>query len=78
MAAATQRTGPWDLQIVRRCNPHRFVVLPQRWIVERTVAWISHHRRLARDDERHVRRAAAFVRLAMFRIMLRRQARYSG
>ena len=78
MTAAMQRTGPWDLQIVRRCDQHRFVVLPKRWIVERTIAWISHHRRLARDYERHVRSAAAFVRLAMIRIMLRRQARCSA
>jgi len=46
------------------------------WLSNRI--WISHHRRLARDDERHVRYAAAFVRLAMIRIMLRRQARYSA
>ena len=74
MLAAVQRTGPWQLEIVRRCDKHQFVVLPKRWIVERTLAWISHHRRLARDYERHVRIAAAFVRLAMIRIMLRRQA----
>jgi len=77
MLAAMQHTGPWELQIVRRCDKHRFVVLPKRWIVERTLGWISHHRRLARDYERHIRTAAAFVRLAMIRIMLRRQARYS-
>lgn len=78
MTAAMQRTGPWDLQIVRRCDEHRFVVLPKRWIVERTIPWISHHRRLARDYERHVRSAAAFVRLAMIRFMLRRQTRCSA
>jgi transposase len=77
MAATMQRTGRWELQIVRRCDQHRFAVLPKRWIVERTIGWISHHRRLARDFERHARCAAAFVRLAMIRIMLRRQARHS-
>ena len=41
-------------------------------IVERTLAWISRCRRLARDYERHARKAAAFVRLAMIRLMLRR------
>jgi transposase len=50
------------------------VVLPKRWIVERTLAWISRCRRLARDYERHARKAAAFVRLAMIRLMLRRLA----
>jgi transposase len=74
MAAAAARTGRWKVEIVRRCDQHRFVVLPKRWIVERTLGWISHHRRLARDFERHARIAAAFVRMAMIRIMLRRLA----
>ena len=52
MQAAVARTGSWELQIVRRCDRHRFVVLPKRWIVERTLAWISRCRRLARDYER--------------------------
>jgi transposase len=72
MQAVVDRTGAWDLQIVRRCDRHRFIVLPKRWIVERTLAWISRCRRLARDYERHARKAAAFVRLAMIRLMLRR------
>ena len=70
--AAVARTGFWQLQIVRRCDRYRFVVLPKRLIVERTLAWISRSRRLARDYERHARKAAAFVRLAMIRLMLRR------
>ena len=74
MEAAMARTGTWTLQIVRRCDRHRFVVLPKRWIVERTLAWISRNRRLARDYERHAHKAAAFVRLAMIRLMLRRLA----
>ncbi len=74
MEAAIARTGTWTLQIVRRSDRHRFVVLPKRWIVERTLAWISRNRRLARDYERHTRKAAAFVCLAMIRLMLRRLA----
>jgi len=74
MEAAVARSGTWTLEIVRRCDRHRFVVLPKRWIVERTLAWISRCRRLARDYERHARTAAAFVRLAMIRLMLRRLA----
>jgi len=38
MEAVVARTGLWELQIVRRCDRHRFVVLPKRWIVERTLA----------------------------------------
>ena len=58
MEAVVARTGTWVLEIVRRCDQHRFVVLPKRWIVERTLAWISRCRRLARDYERHARKAA--------------------
>jgi transposase len=58
-------------------SEHKFVVLPKRWIVERTLAWISRNRRLARDFERYARTVAAFVRLAMIRIMLRRLTRPS-
>ena len=74
MAAAVARTGTWKIEIVRRCDRHRFVVLPKRWIVERTIGWIRPNRRLARDFERHCRIACAFVRMAMIRIMLRRLA----
>jgi transposase len=70
-------TGCWTLQIVKRSDAHHFVALPKRWIVERTIAWISHNRRLARDFERYARTVAAFVRLAMIRIMLRRLTRPS-
>jgi transposase len=76
-ATAIAKTGTWKLEIVKRSELHRFVVLPKRWIVERTLAWISHNRRLARDFERYARSAAAFVRLAMIRIMLRRLTRPS-
>ncbi len=57
-------------------DAHRCVEqLPKRWIVERTFAWISRNRRLARDFERYARTVAAFFRLAMIRIMLRRLTR---
>ena len=71
-AAAIAKTGTWTLGNVKRNEFHRFVALPKRWIVERTFAWISRNRRLARDFERYARSAAAFIRLAMIRIMLRR------
>jgi transposase len=75
MAATVARTGAWRLEIVKRTDRHRFVVLPRRWVVERTLAWIGRNRRLARDFERYARTVAAFVRLAMIRIMLRRLTR---
>ncbi len=73
MEAAVARTGAWQIEIVRRCDRHRFVVLPKRWIVESS-RLDQPLPRLARDYERHARKAAAFVRLAMIRLMLRRLA----
>jgi putative transposase len=49
--------------------------LPKRWIVERTFAWLSRFRRLARDFERYARTVAAFIHLAMIRIMLKHAGR---
>ena len=72
VAKAAADTGSWIVEIVKRNELHKFVVLPKRWIVERTLAWISRNRRLARDFERYATTVAAFVRLAMIRIMLRR------
>lgn len=74
MALTVWRTGAWRMQIVKRSTAAGFAVLPNRWIVERTFAWISRNRRLARDFERYATTVIAFVRLAMIRIMLRRLA----
>jgi putative transposase len=73
--ATVAATGEWRMEVVKRTNLHRFVVLPKRWIVERTFAWISRNRRLARDFERYARSVAAFFRFAMIRLMLRRLTR---
>jgi transposase len=74
--AAAARTGNWKIQIVKRLDTAiGFEVIPKRWIVERTIARISRFRRLARDFERYARTVAAFIRLAMVRIMLRRLTR---
>ena len=73
--ASCAATSAWTLAIVKRTDAHRFVVQPERWVVERTFAWISRNRRLARDFERYARSVAAFCRLAMIRLMLRRLTR---
>jgi len=49
MAFVVWRTGAWKLEIVKRSDTAGFEVLPKRWIVERTFAWISRNRLLARD-----------------------------
>jgi transposase len=78
-AAAVRALGAWELEVVKRSDQAAgFVVLPKRWIVERTFAWLGRCRRLARDYETLARTALAFLRLAMIRLMLRRIARASA
>jgi putative transposase len=56
--------------------PKGFVVLPRRWVVERSFAWISHNRRMSKDYERFLCASGeAFIYAAMSRLMLRRLAR---
>jgi transposase len=54
-----------------------FEVIPMRWIVERTLAWLTINRRLARDFERYAKTTAAYIQIAMIKLMSRRLARYS-
>ena len=67
-----ERTG-WDLEIVKRSDDMRgFVVLPKRWTVERTFAWLGKCRRLSKDYEYLTESSEAMIRLAMIGLMLRR------
>ena len=60
-------------EIVKRSDKVKgFVVLPKRWIVERTIAWLNRCRRLAKDWENLNRNALAFLKLASIRLMLRK------
>ncbi len=61
-----------NVEIVRRCDKSKFVVLPKRWIVECTIAWLNRCRRLSKDWECLNRNALAFFRWASIRMMLRR------
>ncbi len=64
------------LQIVRRPDDlHTFKVLPRRWVVERTLAWITRHRRTVRDYERLPAHHETYVYWAMIIIMTRRLGR---
>lgn len=58
--------------VTRKEEQKGFEVQPHRWIVERTLAWISRHRRLAKDYERIVAHSEAFIYIAMIGLMLRR------
>ena len=55
--------------------PRGFQVLPRRWVVERTIAWIDQSHRMSKDYERLPESAEAFIYVAMSRLMLRRVAR---
>ena len=55
--------------------PRGFVVVPRRWVVERTIAWIEQYRRMSKDYERLAATSEAFIYVAMSRLMLRRLAR---
>jgi transposase len=64
------------LQIVRKpAGQQGFAVIPRRWAVERTFAWLTAHRRLARDYERDPRTSEAMIRGAAINTMTRRTAR---
>ena len=68
-----QVTRQINVEIVKRSDVRQgFVVLPKRWIVERTIAWLNRCRRLAKDWECLNRKALAFLRLASIRLMLRK------
>ena len=77
LRAALQGTGDWTIQIIKRSDTARgFEVLPRRWVVERTFAWLGRCRRLAKDWERSIESATAWVNIASIRIMVRRIATY--
>lgn len=62
-----------NVEIVKRSDQAKgFVVLPKRWVVERTFAWLGRCRRLAKDWENLNRKGLAFLRLASIRLMLRK------
>jgi len=63
----------YSLEVVLRSDDVKgFVVLPKRWIVERTFAWLNNHRRLSKDYERFTKTSETIIQIAMIRLMLRR------
>ena len=72
-AAVKKALGRVNVEIVKRSDQATgFFVLPKRWIVERTFAWLNRCRRLAKDWECLNRKALAFLSLASIRLMLRK------
>lgn len=73
---ALERLGRWTVQIVRRSDTATgFEILPRRWVVERTLAWLNRNRRLAKDFENAVASAEAWLYLASVQLLVRRLAR---
>lgn len=68
--------GTWTVQVVKRpTGVQGFEVLPRRWVVERTFAWLGRCRRLAKDVETTITSAVAWVFIAHIRLLSRRLAR---
>ena len=65
--------GGWLLDIIRRCDKG-FKVLPRRWVVERTFAWLNQYRRLSKDYEELTSSSEGMIYLAMIQLMVRRIA----
>jgi transposase len=71
--AAKRALSKIEVEIVRRSDQAKgFLVLPKRWIVERTIGWLNRCRRLAKDWECLNRKGLSFIHLASIRLMLRK------
>jgi transposase len=69
--------GQWTIEIIKRSDKARgFQVLPRRWVVERTFAWLGRCRRLAKDWETTIASSTAWATIASIRMLTRRTARY--
>jgi transposase len=76
LRAAIDDCGPWTIEIVERPPGVKgFQLLPRRWVVERTFAWLGRCRRLAKDFEATIASATAWLLLAHVRMLSRRLAR---
>lgn len=63
----------WSWIVIKRNdNIQGFVVIPKRWVVERTFAWLSFNRRLSKDYEKHTQNSESMIYLAMTQLMLKR------
>jgi transposase len=73
---ALAKFGNWTVQIVRRSDQAAgFAIIPRRWVVERTFAWLNRNRRLAKDFEASIASAKAWLLIASVQLLVRRVAR---
>ncbi len=74
LIAWVKQTLGWTLEIVEKLGDHvGFQVVPKRWIVERTLAWLNRQRRLSKDHERQPTTYESLVYVAMIRLMILRR-----
>ena len=72
---ALENLGDWTIEIVKRSDVAKgFVLLPRRWVVERTFAWLNRNRRLAKDVEATIESAVTWLYIASVKLMSRRLA----
>ncbi len=73
---ALRRIGKWTVEIIKRSDVAKgFELLPRRWVVERTLAWLNRNRRLAKDFEQTIASATAWLFIASVQLLTRRIAR---
>lgn len=75
LEAAIAHLDRLAIEIVRRSDVRRFVILPRRWVVERTIAWLNRCRRLAKDWEASIASSEAWLLIASIRRMTRHIAK---
>ncbi|QNE07830.1 IS5 family transposase (plasmid) [Croceicoccus marinus] len=77
LRSALAGMGTWTVKIIKRSDKAKgFEVLPRRWVVERTFAWLGRCRRLAKDWEKSMVSSTAWTLIASIRMLTRRTARY--
>ena len=70
---ATESPGQWRLEVVRRpAGSPGGVLLPKRWVVERTLAWLGRCRRNSKDSERRTDASESMIRISAIHLMLKR------
>ncbi len=84
LKAALTKIGDWTIEIIKRSDRAKacpeqsrrgFIVLPRRWVVERTFAWLNRNRRLAKDFENSIDSATAWLFMASVQLLTRRIAK---
>jgi transposase len=75
LKGALEDLGNWTIEIVKRSDLAKgFVLLPRRWVVERTLAWLNRNRRLAKDFEATTESSVTWLFIASVKLMSRRLA----